>query len=85
MTEHQQIIDALALNDEDDVMVTSKEVVGEVSADRRQVWSSRLDTLLPTDALVAVRCVGGLINYSSIYSIHKPMKHKKNVYYLCNV
>jgi len=65
MTEHQQIIDALALNDEDESPVTSsKEVVGEVSADRRQVWSSRLttehaDTLLPTDALVAVRCAGG--------------------------
>ena len=58
MTEHQQIIDALALNDEDESpIVASKEVVGEVSADRRQVWSSRLatehaDTLLPTDALV---------------------------------
>ena len=64
MAEHQQLIDGLALNDEDESPVTSKEVVGEVSADRRQVWSSRLatehaDTLLPTDALVAVRCAGG--------------------------
>jgi hypothetical protein len=55
------LAEAVELLDEDEQPVTSREVVGEVSFGRRQVWSSRFeeDELTATDELVAVRCMGG--------------------------
>jgi hypothetical protein len=55
------LVEAVELLDEDEQPVTSREIVGEVSSDRREVWSSRIeeDELTATDELVAVRCVGG--------------------------
>lgn len=54
------LVEAVELLDEDEQPVTSREIIGEVSSDRRHVWSSRFDEdeLKATDKLVAVRCVG---------------------------
>eukprot|EP00562_Extubocellulus_spinifer_P021836 CAMPEP_0178610962 /NCGR_PEP_ID=MMETSP0698-20121128/366_1 /TAXON_ID=265572 /ORGANISM="Extubocellulus spinifer, Strain CCMP396" /LENGTH=251 /DNA_ID=CAMNT_0020249577 /DNA_START=14 /DNA_END=769 /DNA_ORIENTATION=+ len=56
------LIDSIDLLDEDEQPVTTKAVIGDVSAERREVWSTRLaspDDLVPTDGLVAVKCTGG--------------------------
>jgi len=56
-----KLVESVDLLDEDEQPCTTKEVIGEVSAERRQVWSSRLSTddLTDTDDLFAVRCTGG--------------------------
>ena len=58
-------IDDVSLLDEDETPVVSKEIIGPISKERRQVWwSSRLgsecaEQLSDDDELIAVRCTGG--------------------------
>lgn len=61
MASTETLVKSVDLLDIDEQPVSSREIIGEVSAERREVWSSRLsgEDLKESDALVAVRCSGG--------------------------
>lgn len=61
MASTETLVKSVDLLDEDEQPVSSREIIGAVSVERREVWSSRVgeDDLKATDDVVAVRCSGG--------------------------
>lgn len=54
--------DTVELLDQDEAVVSSKQLLGDVSAERRAVWMTRLDDndeLTEEDRVIAVKCMGG--------------------------
>ena len=56
--EEALLLEKVVLLDEDEEPVSSRQVIGEISAERRDVWSSRID-LSSSPKVVAVQCTGG--------------------------
>uniref|UniRef100_A0A7S4IPM5 Uncharacterized protein n=1 Tax=Odontella aurita TaxID=265563 RepID=A0A7S4IPM5_9STRA len=59
MASTETLVKSVDLLDEDEQPVSSREIIGEVSADRLEVWSSRIADVKEEDQIIAVRCSGG--------------------------